>query len=185
MPDLDDDKHYTASDMRRARAEGERRGSRNQDQPGERDRPPAGLQEMIGGSEASSLWADPAFRREVITVAAKAAQVAVRNREDVAHELGVGGAHDDDVRKLLISEEKAKALIREAVREEVIKAFASIALDISDDATRLKTAMQLKRTFDLEESSTKLLKRIAWQAFAGFISFCFVALAAWVGITRR
>jgi hypothetical protein len=180
MPDLTEGKHYTADDMRRARAEGERRGAQNPNMPSERDQPPRGLSEMIG-SDASSMWGDPVFRREIITVATKAAQIAVRGRDEAAMQLGL----TDDAKHLLIPEDKCKAYISEILKVELVAAFSGIGLDISDDISRLKTAMQLKRTFDLEENSTKLLKRVAWQAFVGFVTFCVMALGAWFGLTRK
>lgn len=180
MPDLDEGKHYTADDMRRARAEGERRVSQRGPKSDERGEP-ARQSEMIA-TDASSLWSDPVVKRELITVAAKSAQIALRHREEAARQLGVDG---EEEKQLLVTEDQAKHLIQAAVKREIVNAFASIALDISDEGARIKTAMQLKRTFDLEENSSKLLKRIAWQAFVGFLGFLFVALAAWLGIAKH
>lgn len=164
MPDLDEGKFYTADDMRKARAEG--RGGNAPDQT-----------DMVP-SDAQQMWADPRIRRELLIVAAKAAQVAVRGRDDFA---GAIGADPEATRQLLLPEDKAERLIQAAVDAAVIRAFAGLDLDISTDTTRVKLAMQLKRTFDLEENSSKLLKRIAWQALVGFIGFCFAAVAAWFG----
>jgi hypothetical protein len=183
MPDLDEGKFYTADDMRKARADGERRGAENPELVKSLHSTERGPRQYTGmiGSEVSRAWDDPAFRREIITVATKAAQIAVRGRDEAAAQLGL---HDPDLKSLIVGEEKCRAIILEIVKHELAGTMSSIGLEVSDDAARIRTAMQLRRTFDLEENSTKLLKRIAWQAFVGFVSFCVIAAAAWFGFRK-
>lgn len=172
MPDLDEGKFYTADDMRRARQEGRANAAR---------------EDILAPTDSARVWADPQFRRELLITAAKAAQVAVRGRDDFARSIGIEGEDEDEsIRQLLIPEDRAKKIIEQAVaatvKAELKEIFEDLRLDITTKNSRLAIGDRFKRTFDLEENSTKLLKRIGWQVFVGFITVAAAAVAAWFGL---